>query len=274
MILFCRDIITYFCKIIMALISLLQNKAGIPRFSVEKWKKKSETLVIFGTGTSINEINDDMFCRLAMFDTVGLNSFIMHDFIPDMYSVEYPASKEHFEKLFKKGYESKIDKFSGCTFLTTSQSITQLQTREKYDGILDYMVSRMPNLKFIDIVQLYPKTVQSMQFLLWYSKMKISDGLWPHIRGSLSLMIFFGLKMGYKNIVLAGIDLDNRGQFHGFSFDDKSVTLETHKTNRTVGKVLPIEAYIIFLAKKSGTKFYVMSKSSRLCGRLPLFKLD
>ena len=56
--------------------------------------KKSDTIFILGSGSTINEINEKQWKNIKKHSTIGFNYFMFHNFIPDSYLIEPERIKD------------------------------------------------------------------------------------------------------------------------------------------------------------------------------------
>src|SRR5205823_1453288 len=50
--------------------------------------KKSDTIFLLGSGPSINHISPDRWACIAQHDSIGFNFWVLHPFVPTLYSFE------------------------------------------------------------------------------------------------------------------------------------------------------------------------------------------
>jgi hypothetical protein len=102
-------------------------------------RKKSDTLVILGSGKSINEISKIHWEEFAGYDTIGFNFWPVHSFVPSFYFFETPRDKgryETFKKLFlsvEEQYKSSLVIYKDVRFARDSAF------RDKVFGVGSFM---------------------------------------------------------------------------------------------------------------------------------------
>ena len=72
-------------------------------FSLKKYKT-SDTLFIFGTGSSLLDLSSDQLNEIKSNDSLGLNYFCLFDFVPTYFTLELSNSKlknSNIKKNFK-----------------------------------------------------------------------------------------------------------------------------------------------------------------------------
>ena len=90
------------------------NKYGlIPLgYDLVKKYKKSDTLFILGSGSTINKISDKQWGKIDDHDSIGFNFWLVHDFVPDFFKFELDLSGEsNRTDLFLKILDEKWQKY-------------------------------------------------------------------------------------------------------------------------------------------------------------------
>jgi hypothetical protein len=173
------------------------------RYFVERLKK-TDKLFILATGSSINQISQIDFQRISDYDSLGLNYFVFHEFIPTTYLIEtHDTSKGYFEyvasnslkfdraSILYKGYNSpmKIVEFvKNIKFLRKANIGQFYLMKDAYCS--DYKVDS----KVSGICSIIKKT---------------KDDFFYNDIASLIYVINLGYLCGYKDIVLCGFDMSD-----------------------------------------------------------------
>lgn len=256
---------------------------------IYRFKGNTDTLFVLGSGASINSISKNGWKTINKNNSLGLNFWPIHDFVPTFLMFEMPRGERgnsFYEVLWKKKdlYANTPLIFKGL-----------FRNRKDFDGIdkvrtlfhkdlieniyLSYELSlpgRNENefklgLKQLDMIGFFKKSNQ-IQSLGQY-------------RGTVTCAVIFGIKAGYKNIVLCGVDLNNTNYFYeelaqyytdmGISVPSTGQTETIHKTNIALPGVLPISKAIMllqeFFSKKYDGKIYVSNNKSALYPELELY---
>lgn len=238
--------------------------------------KKSNTLFVLGSGASINQITDKQWGEIRSHDSIGFNLWLIHDFVPTYYVFELTNDKE------SKPIFYKILRYKATAYKNTP--IIKKSSAERLD-IKQLHHLTISNLYLSNDIEI-PGNKKLNLVLKKYNRL-INLGYMLKKRASLSYMIFFGLKAGYKNIVLCGIDLNNTNYF----YDEKklldkiniSIKLKKHKGNvhRTMDRSrseLTIEKVVLtmkeILFDKNDINLFIGSKLSALYPDLPYYFKD
>jgi len=164
--------------------------------------KKSQRAFIFGSGYSINSITDEEWDHIGKFDTIGFNGSIYLDKIPQKFLVfrawtEIAAGlvnwrNDTFEVLNVIKKNQKLDEtiflFPNNISSVFNNRIIADKLWDKKNALYFYYTDKLSKLPHADM----------------------RNGL-VHATGSLCSAISLAVGLGYKEIVLAGVDLyDNR----------------------------------------------------------------
>lgn len=265
-----------------------QLKFGGSLFSeIIKSHKSSDTAVILGSGPSIAQINSDRWDNLMQFDTFGFNQWVAHWYAPKFYIFQ---SEERYNRYVAtlKLFEMKQQEYKNTIFLLRRNKFTQdidlSQTQLSWIDIdKTFWLSELP---FQARIKINPgdvfKFVESLGFLDFGRPTNIIPKMGAG--GSLSLCLNIAYQMGYKKIILCGIDLRTPGHF----WDDKDLKseisgvklvkpsqsgIERLTSRYTIGNSMLdwIDGFVSFSGKNAGVKVFVENKSSALYPKLEVY---
>ena len=241
--------------------------------------KKSNTVVIFGTGSSINKLRRDEWKKLRKFNSICLGHFAEHDYkkradteivhVKESGHWGLIAKNSQLENLKEvlnyivgikksKNYKKKIFFLQKGISAKCSNFILDNQLLPFKSKIAFYRSSKLS--------QLIPNLNKSSDNLNGYS-------------GSLSMAISFAIKLGWKKIILAGVDLDNNQYFY-YKKNKTVIWNSTHKVaikvndahtmkNRTLTYLDSLKKIL----KSRKIKIYTLNKKSIVGKILPKFDL-
>jgi len=235
-------------------------------FKISRYVPKSKKIFIFGTGKSILELNQNHFQHIKQFDSIGLNFFVLHNFIPTIYMFEYISGEDRFQ-YWASEVEKKLSKHPTTLYVTSELTLKFLK-KPQYKYMQRWIKTHLSDkLLYHKLFYTIVRTKQSLPYLIFLNNTFINNGL-IHIKGSLSTAIDFAIKKKFETIVLCGIDLDDRGHF--FPSDDEG---KMHATNLP-SKTIKIEEYLKYIFNKYSNKinFFISSKHSTLAKYLPLYQ--
>jgi hypothetical protein len=88
----------------------------LPMSEISKQGKQSDTIFILGGSESINLIDAEAWRSVAKHDSVGMNWWPVHDFVPTYYYSNYPQDEIHFD-YYRKIIGSRIERYKRSIFL-------------------------------------------------------------------------------------------------------------------------------------------------------------
>jgi hypothetical protein len=206
--------------------------------------------------------------------------------------METPMKSLHFNAMIDE-LNYKKDLYINVPFIIQYQHF--LKSANNYESLklpkknIYYNIPMMPNTTSKGILSL---------LLRWWEKAHSKEMPWLlHYAGSLSYLVSMGYIMGYKKIVLLGVDLNDSRYFFDhpeanetskkYSIIHNQVMNEMNRTDKknkhdTVNPkitknygCLPIDQYLYKfneILKKKGVLLSVGNKESRLAEGLPTFK--
>lgn len=185
--------------------------------------KRSDTLFILGSGDSINDITVDEWGIIKERDSVGFNYFIINDFIPNFYFYEVPANRDIYNLFIdildsKKEYYRKMPIFINYDHFLNAPSDSRCisEVSEEYYFNAPWLMPIASRF----LVRLYLYTAKlAILWKIWGLKTIL------HHSGSLSDLLFISAILGYKKVVLMGVDLSGPGYFYDKYNDKYSIKL-------------------------------------------------
>jgi len=242
-------------------------------------QKSSDTLSILGSGSSINELEQKDFDFINSTDSLALNWWgVYHDFVPDFYKFEFLGYPELNNKWIDNMNDS-ANKYKDTTFIfepehlfNVGENISESLNRLS-DPIIDGMVDIRISQFFVG------KNADFSPELLSYIFPTVFRDRFLHYRGSLSQALSMACFMGYENIILFGVDLNDSAYFFGehpvWEVKERPDTDEKHAT-ATEKRFKGIDDYIRVLAEEilpgKGIQLYIGSEQSELHPDLTYFK--
>lgn len=250
--------------------------------------KTADTMFVLATGASINQYEPHQWATISRHDSVGMNWFMLHDFVPDLYVME------NMESRHRRLLEMRADVYSDVPVVVKTQ-VTNLS--------LPRVRSRMAN------IQSNPATIRrrfyysldlavagtTYEDMRWSYRVLARLGLFntssrvqllTKRRGSITYIINLAARMGYKRIVLCGVDLNHDDYF----YDSKREELEAaglpvpsprqgssvHPTNDPARHPVTVEQVILAMndiaLRPRGIELFVGHRSSGLYPHLPEYE--
>mgnify|MGYP001057530210 CR=1 FL=1 len=177
--------------------------------------KTSDTMFLLGSGPSINDISKEQWEHIAKHNSIGFNYWFVHDFVPTYYM--YQGVDETMLELLKdtnRKYKNVPFLLRGADiaagrFDTSDERINVLKNNPVY-YLNTYPISSKCSIEIRKLL----KYVEALGFFTFD---KIADFV-PKFRGSLGLLISLSYQMGYKKIILCGMDMKDSSHFWDSSF--------------------------------------------------------
>jgi len=169
-----------------------------------KGYKNSDTLFGLASGSSINNYTDCDFIHIQSHDSIAVSFFLIHEFVPTFYLTEtHPTEVGWFGLLrYKNKYISQVPViykgYNSPKNLTNiiKNSLAMPKTSKNFFIMKDSALRG----EFDDIPN---------EFLYRALDGSKSDYFYNYI-ASIIYIVFMSYKMGYKNVVLCGFDMDDK----------------------------------------------------------------
>jgi len=190
-----------------------KGKNGL--FSLKKYKT-SDTLFVFGTGSTLLDLTEEQLQEVRKNDSFGINFFTLFDFIPTYYSIEYSKStfkKNHNKKIFQC-LDERSDDYKNVPILLRDLTIFDM-LNGKYKKLLPTKL--VDNFYYIRRMNIRGSNKKTFNFTLKIVSLFRINYLASSLlskRASIICAISFAHKLGYKKIVLLGVDLNNTDYFY------------------------------------------------------------
>ena len=257
------DLYIFSRSLIIGSINVLKNNSSNTLHSRirRNIEAKNGKVLIVGCGTSILDIPKTNLKKINNeFFTVGM-SFACHlDILFDLYYVEFGGKHQNYLKDF---YEKNL--FLPVLEAYKNKKI-KLLIHKDFVKSIDYF--KINNLKFPKEIPTYMHSGLGSQVFMASKLTKILKffGLGFQTSGSLSYILLKLIDYGAKEIILAGIDLDDKGYFFSdkkwegekiyFPYDSffdneyknkgKKIN-KIHRTNNADLHRLPMRKFLIFI---------------------------
>lgn len=257
-------------------------------FRAKKWNlkrfKHSDTLFILGSGQSIAEYSKGQFTEIGQHDSVGFNFWLLHPFVPTYYIGEFLPESERSNLLWKNLSMRALD-YSRIPVIF-KYSAAFWHDRHLLPKTLQeiFIASHLsiPGMSRVSLIRWF-KLLDTFNVLCGW----LPAGLIVFRQASLSWLLVFALKLGYKRIVLCGVDLNTPKYFYDIETDfyqergllipPSEFSSSIHPTNNpancsgslSITDVLHIMHDTLF--KKRGVEIFVGAESSALFPGFPLY---
>ena len=280
-----------------AMKALSNKKIGptIYNSSLER-HKSSDTVFILGSGSSINYITTNMWQHIDSHDSMGLNRWPVHDYIPTFHIFELrPPDFANYNRDYWKMLLIRYNDYINTPILLkdTVRS-AQIFSRNKIPEELRGRIILSADTNYAELTN-GPYQEELNEKLLMYLKrtgrFEVGNG-YPiyRKRGSISYLIHLAVKLGYRRIVLCGVDMVDSKYFFEEKknyYKDKPYPIPRIKSDDKKGVHKHIDPdygeltldKIIYqlndiILKPSGIELFVENSKSALHPEIPLYSPD
>lgn len=238
-------------------------------------RKRSDRLFILGSGASVNTIPDDGWAHIGRHDSLGLNFWCLHPFVPTFYMFETP--RDEARRVF---FEASI------SIRESEYAKVLLLYREPQKRSIDS--ERLPSVLASNLrVPLRTTLFDGPEWQLRRQLRTISESKrWARsskllqFRASLTEAVSFGALLGYSEIVLLGVDLNHTRyfweEFEEFSGFPSGQVGTVHRTADPIFGALTIDKVLACMAEEllapKGIKLFTGSPESALAKVLPIYE--
>jgi hypothetical protein len=262
-----------------------RTRPEVAEFTASPYKK-SDTLFVLASGSSVNGYPQEIWDSLARHDTLALNLWLYHAFVPTYFLFEMPRYADA-AALFFQLLEWRIHDYRNTAIIMNDVLAA--------NGRCPGWVARLPwaNMQS-NFHCLYNTSTRGKTPEQYRRRLRIQTALgvyqpqtrfWhlPKRRASLSSAIVFGLLCGYRRIVLCGVDLTSTAYFYDApQYQSLPIPVWKAHTQGAVHSTLDkrldsmtIDVVVCALNEvvlaSYGTELYVALNSSGLYPRLPAF---
>lgn len=240
--------------------------------------KKSETVVLLGSGPSIAKLAPKDWDAIAGADSIGFNNWYVHPFVPSMYMVQ--GTGYLADNLSKRAAE-----YSNIPIIARGSEFARGEC-DLADGRFRWMNAERTFL--LREFPIHSRCSRRTDLLLDFFEAQgyLTFGsiarFVPKFRSTIGLLLCVAFQMGYKEIVLAGIDMQSSDHFWdlpGFSHLadlyvlPKENNLWTFTAKRQYGTPVPefIYRFSAWSQYRNGVRVSVASPFTVLHPSLPVW---
>jgi hypothetical protein len=269
----------------------LAERTGLPLLETLDLSKvkSSDTVFVLGSGSSINEIPDQRWGIIGCHDTIALNFWPVHRFIPKIHLFENinaadDIDVQHF-KLSLEAFQSLIRR-RGNEYRNVTKIVSELQPLDKKQLVLEIPEVFRPNLYIGHSAGVVARSesefIAGLRYLERQGIFAPGKYIAWHFKygGSVIAAMSLAVRMNYRRIVLCGVDLGMAEYF----YQDPTLYPESsswefaprgaiHPTTRKLQWLLPSQNAIYCFKQHvldpASIELYVENRSSTLFQRVP-----
>lgn len=198
--------------------------------------QSSDTVFILGSGASVNAYDDAQWARIDAHDSIGFNFWPIHEFVPTYYVGELPEYPS-WVQLYHELLEQRAEDYANVPFVMKSIHGTTFGL--EVDGL---PLSIRSNV-YVPITLAVPgdraTRDQFERSIRYLDQMGIFDPKDQlrfifHKRSSVVDLLLLACTMGYKQIVLSGVDFNKNVQFY----------IDERERYESMGRPIPDETIV------------------------------
>ena len=245
-------------------------------------KPEASVFFILGSGSSVNKLSEEQFSMIGRHRSVGINYWAGHPFIPDFYALEsmpFVGDGNDFDRCLRL--------ISTPRQLRVESPVLILRTRNSAAHTALGRFRAVSSAKVFFYGRVTPLTAKLKNLLRDIPRLhKILDRhagqLVIDSGATVVRMIGVARQMGFRNIVLVGVELDNTRYFwEEENFDPpadlvpvNNQSATTHESNSLQNR--PFRAQDMILAlheslQREGVTLSLALKTGALSGHLPTY---
>lgn len=258
--------------------------------------KSSDTLFVLGSGSSINDITDEQWRHIDEHDSIGLNRWPVHGFTPTYHVFEISMQPEYegFVETYWALLNHRKEQYSDIPVVLkdTSRVRDVLEPHHLPEWLRGNLIVSCDS-SFSRAVTLHSSRSENDRLLRYLDQKGYFDRrslrVLYRMRGSISYLVHLGVVLGYRDIVLCGVDMvDSRYFFDAERYVDSDIPIprirpgpderdeSEHKTNDPEVGSLTLEQIIysmnetVLQPRRIG--LYVENDLSALHPDIPLYE--
>jgi len=192
-----------------------------PWLSDSRLSVSNDTLFILGSGTSVTTLIQDNFEEIATHDSIGLNHWVAHRFVPSAYSFEIDqANMAGMRALLDSHIERSLELASRPLVLRFPSSHQRMGKIQDFGDVLQQLPQELLPRLFLSLdvnialsnPDQLPAVYECLLSKHWVRLLHMLNQQTAQ-RGSVVWATLWGIVCGYRRIVLVGVDLNDDGRY-------------------------------------------------------------
>lgn len=167
-----------------------------------RMRKKSDTLFLLGSGPSINDMTEQQWGMVRRHDSLAINWFIVHPFVPTYFHTEVNRNPR-WRQYFIDAMQKRREDYARTIFFVNSKA----RRRGLRPRFLPGLFSKNPIVCFFKSPKPVPVSKERPFRASDFEKSIV-------YRGTMNSALNIALMLEYKNIVLLGMDLRTTEYFY------------------------------------------------------------
>lgn len=245
--------------------------------------KTSDTVFVLGSGSSINNISQRRWEAISRHDSIALNFWLLHSFVPRIYLFE--NTSKCVDGLVHDIYPNLLQE-RAADYCAAVKIISEIDSLAPGQLVFNVPAAFHPNLYVGYSTRIAARTeselISGIRYLRGRGIFDHDNHIQWHFKngGSVTAAVSLAARMNYRRIVLCGIDLGKAEYFyHDAQRYPEACKLEFTPRDqpqlmaRRYPWGLPAEEVICHLNQQvldpAGIELFVENRSSKLFPRLP-----
>lgn len=247
-------------------------------------KPIADTMFILGSGSSIERLTVQQFEHIRSGISVGVNAWVLHDFIPDIYAYE-PVPDEntdHYHTLSLLNREEVIEGKPLVLVLRPRTPVEDGQLMQIPGDLISrtFLYGRVaPFTRNVDVLSSDIGSLVASLSRVGADAVTVDSG------ASIVRMASLAVRLGIPRVVFVGVDLNTTEYFwqvnpahlerHGLSVFGSGQTGIVHETLSSVNRAFAVTDMLRAMAEAhaahNGGEFFVASSSSKLADQMAVY---
>lgn len=172
--------------------------------------KTSDTIFLLGSGPSISDIESEQWEFIRRKDSIGFNFFLAHPFVPRFFM--YQEAGDAMRETLRRSRE----RYKGVPFIVRGSRFASGGLGEASECLDAFEGSEVFFLRELPISSdcgISPKGMFRFVEIQGYLSHGVIANFVPKWGCTLGLLLSWAFQMGYKKIVLCGMDMQNGNHF-------------------------------------------------------------
>lgn len=254
-------------------------------------KPSGGVLFILGSGSSINDLSGSQFAHIREHQSIGINFWYFHDFVPDVLSLDGGVVDEGQSDITRT-LEAMGRLLDRKVIVDSRPTVLYLRPLNRNQEYLLPTPAELEDIRWVsaraNVISVDRQNLELdiKMILKKIAKRSIPAPVLPDNGSSVVRMIFLGLAQGYRDFVLTGVDLDNRPHFwasepYKTRYRDYVALFpdyggEPHGTTQAIDRPVGNLEFLVLLAKvmreESLGNLWLSSPASRLSPFIPQYQ--
>jgi len=175
--------------------------------------KSADKLFVLGSGSSINNLSVEQWDEISCHDSVGINRWFYHDFVPRFYLMDPPRNTERdISEIVIEGLLYRKKSYANCPIILTYPAGGYNRNdfvMRLHDLDMSFSLALSLNIE----AQTESALRRELKKLSAQKILRMPELFWIKT-ASLDWILLTAVRMGYKEVVFCGVDLNDTRYFY------------------------------------------------------------